>query len=72
MWTIPGLLGLVMLLLALAAETKSKKQQYLNSDTDLRIEFNNMERLQEVNTGSIQYIQYYSDSHITYTLTLFL
>ena len=51
MWTIPGLLGLVLMLLA-SAETKSRKLQSLTSDTAARIEFNNTEILQEVNTGS--------------------
>ena len=48
MRNIPGLLGLVLMLLALA-ETKSEQQQSFNSDNGLRIEFNNTEKLQEVN-----------------------
>ena len=55
MWTIPGLLGLVLMLLA-SAETKSRKLQSLTSDTAARIEFNNTEILQEVNTGSAHII----------------
>ena len=51
MWTIPGLLGLVLMLLA-SAEANSSLQQYFNSDTALRQEFNNTEQLQEVNTGN--------------------
>ena len=54
MWTIPGLLGLVLMLLA-SAETKSRKLQSLTSDTAARI-FNNTEILQEVNTGSAHII----------------
>ena len=45
MWTIPGLLGLVLMLLA-SVEANSSLQQY----TALRQEFNNTEQLQEVNT----------------------
>ena len=48
MWTTPSLVGLVLMLLALA-ETKSEQQQSFNSDNGLRIEFNNTEKLQEVN-----------------------
>ena len=64
MWTTSGLLGLVLMLLA-SAETKSRKLQSLTSDTAVRIEYNNMEKLQdqEVNTGST----HNSDSHIHYS-----
>ena len=48
MRNIPGLLGLVLMLLA-SAETKSGQQQSFQSDNGLRIEFNNTEKLQEVN-----------------------
>ena len=58
MWTIPGLLGLVLMLLA-SAEANSRLQQYITSDTALRQGFNNTEQLQEVNTGN------YSLKHIT-------
>ena len=60
MWTIPGLvIGLVLMLLA-SAETNGGNQQSPTSDTALRVEFNDAKMLQEVNTGSI----HYSDSHI--------
>ena len=52
MRNIPGLLGLVLMLLALA-ETNSGQQQSFNSDNGLRIEFNNTEKLQEVNIGNM-------------------
>ena len=52
MRNIPGLLGLVLMLLALAG-TKSEQQQYFNSDNGLRIKFNNTEKLQEVNIGNM-------------------
>ena len=52
MSNIPGLLGLVLMLLALA-ETKSRQQQSFQSDNGLRIEFNNTEKLQEVNIGNM-------------------
>ena len=61
MRNIPGLLGLVLMLLALA-ETKSEQQQSFNSDNGLRIEFNNTEKLQEVNIGNM---------HILFIFTLF-
>ena len=58
MWTIPGLLGLVLMLLA-SAEASSSLQQYFTSDTALRQEFNNTEQFQKVNnTGN------YSLKHI--------
>ena len=53
MRNIPGLLGLVLMLLALA-ETKSEHQQSFNSDNGLRIEFDNTEKLQEVNIGNMR------------------
>ena len=53
MRNIPGLLGLVLMLLALA-ETNSGQQQSFNSDNGLRIEFNNTEKLQEVNIGNMR------------------
>ena len=64
MWTTSGLLGLVLMLLA-SAETKSRQQQSLTSDTAVRIELNSTEKLQdqEVNTGST----HNSDSHIHYS-----
>ena len=61
MRNIPGLLGLVLMLLALAG-TKSEQQQYFNSDNGLRIKFNNTEKFQEVNIGS---------KHILFIFTLF-
>ena len=61
MRNIPGLLGLVLMLLALV-ETKSGQQQSFNSDNGLRIEFNNTEKLQEVNIGNM---------HILLIFTLF-
>ena len=61
MRNIPGLLGLVLMLLALA-ETNSGQQQSFNSDNGLRIEFNNTEKLQEVNIGNM---------HILLIFTLF-
>ena len=61
MWTIPNLLGLVLMLLA-SVETKSRKKQSFPSENGLRIEFNNTEKLQEVNIGSM---------HILFIFTLF-
>ena len=61
MRNIPGLLGLVLMLLALVG-TKSEQQQYFNSDNGLRIKFNNTEKLQEVNIGNM---------HILLIFTLF-
>ena len=52
MSNIPGLLGLVLMLLV-SAETKSGQQQSFQSDNGLRIEINNTEKLQEVNIGSM-------------------
>ena len=43
-------------MLLASAETKSRKLQSLTSDTAARIEFNNTEILQEVNTGSAHII----------------
>ena len=60
MRNIPGLLGLVLMLLAFV-ETKSGQQQSFNSDNGLRIEFNNTEKLQEVN------ICRFTDTHSTNT-----
>ena len=52
MWTIlPGLLGLVLMLLA-SAEASSSLPQYFTSDTALRQEVNNTEQLLVVNTGN--------------------
>ena len=48
MWTIPGLLGLVLMLLA-SAEASSILQQYFASDTALRPEINDTEQLLAVN-----------------------
>ena len=48
MWTIPGLLGLVLMLLA-SAEASSSLQQYFTSDTALRPEVNDTEQLLAVN-----------------------
>ena len=60
MWTIPGLvIGLVLMLLA-SAETNGGNQQSPTSDTALQVEFNDAKMLQEVNTGKI----HYSDSQI--------
>ena len=50
MWTKPGLVGLVLMLLA-SVETKSGQEQSIPSDNGLRIEFNDAEKLQEVNIG---------------------
>ena len=61
MRNIPGLLGLVLMLLALA-ETKSEHQQSFNSDNGLRIEIDNTEKLHEVNIGNM---------HILLIFTLF-
>ena len=61
MSNIPGLLGLVLMLLV-SAETKSGQQQSFQSDNGLRIEFNNTEKLQEVNIGNM---------HILFIFTLF-
>merc|ERR1711988_776872 len=46
MWTTPSLVGLVLMLLA-SVETKSNKEQSLETNNGLRIEFNNPEELQE-------------------------
>ena len=55
MWTKPGLVGLVLMLLA-SVETKSNKEQSLETNNGLRIEFNNPEELQEVNINSMNII----------------
>ena len=57
MSNIPGLLGLVLMLLALA-ETKSGQQQSFQSDNGLRVEFNNTEKLQEVNIGNMHILTF--------------
>ena len=57
MRNIPGLLGLVLMLLALM-ETKSGQQQSFNSDNGLRIEFNNTEKLREVNIGNMHILTF--------------
>ena len=55
MWTTPSLVGLVLMLLA-SVETKSNKEQSLETNNGLRIEFNNPEELQEVNINSMNII----------------
>ena len=55
MWTTPSLVGLVLMLLA-SVETKSNKEQSLETNNGLRIEFNNPEELQEVNIKSMNII----------------
>ena len=55
MRTNPGLLGFVLMLLA-SVETKSNKEQSLETNNGLRIEFNNPEELQEVNINSMNII----------------
>ena len=55
MWTTTGLVGLVLMLLA-SVETKSNKEQSLETNNGLRIEFNNPEELQEVNINSMNII----------------
>ena len=52
MWTIPGLVGLVLMLIA-SAETNSGNQQSLKSETTLAVEFDDSEMLQEVNSIQI-------------------
>ena len=51
MWTKPGLVGLVLMLLA-SVETKSGQEQSIPSDNGLRIEFKDTEKHQEVNIGT--------------------
>ena len=55
MWTTPSLVGLVLMLLV-SVETKSSKEQSLQIDNGLRKEFNNNEKLQEVNFSSMRII----------------
>ena len=55
MWTTPSLVGLVLMLLV-SVETKSSKEQSLQIDNGLRKEFNNNEKLQEVNFSSMHII----------------
>ena len=55
MWTTTGLVGLVLMLLV-SVETKSSKEQSLQIDNGLRKEFNNNEKLQEVNFSSMHII----------------
>ena len=50
MWTIPGLVGLVLMLIA-SAETNGGNQQSLRFETDLK--FDDTEMLQEVNSIQI-------------------
>ena len=50
MWTIPGLVGLVLMLIA-STETNGGNQQSLRFETDLK--FDDTEMLQEVNSIQI-------------------
>ena len=59
MWTTTGLVGLVLMLLV-SVETKSSQEQSLQTD---RIEFNNTEKLQEVNFSSVHIIFEFRHTH---------
>ena len=53
MWTMPCLIGLLLMLLASAETNTSGNQQSLKSETTLAVEFDDSEMLQEVNSIQI-------------------
>ena len=59
MWTTTGLVGLVLMLLV-SVETKSSQEQSLQTD---RIEFDDTEKLQEVNLSSMHIIFSFRHRH---------